>query len=168
MGQYFKPINIDKSECLTAWDFDNGAKLMEHSWVGNNFVNAAINLLIKGNSWYGCKFAWVGDYSESCDLYDSSEDVEISDKKLNVSKYKYLLNHTNKEFVKIPKDDENIWQIHPLPLLTAIGNYNNGGSNGEFNGKDENQLIGSWAKCVIEPTKTKPIDYKEIIFDLVE
>ena len=41
MGQYYQPLLIDDSgSMITAYshDFDNGLKLMEHSWIGNNFV----------------------------------------------------------------------------------------------------------------------------------
>ena len=50
MGQYFKPVIIDKKDSkkvvasLHAHDFFNGLKLMEHSYVGNNFVNTFATL----------------------------------------------------------------------------------------------------------------------------
>ena len=45
-------------------NYNNGLKLMEHSWVGNNFVNAVLSH-IKDNP---MRVAWVGDYSDSVDI----------------------------------------------------------------------------------------------------
>lgn len=70
MGQYYHPLLIDKDGAkytACSHDFDNGLKLMEHSWVGNNFVNAILNML----SGHPMRVAWLGDYSSSeCDQYD--------------------------------------------------------------------------------------------------
>lgn len=62
MGQYYQPLLIDDSGgMLTACshDFNNGPKLMEHSWVGNNFVNAILKKLDNNPM----RVAWLGDYS---------------------------------------------------------------------------------------------------------
>lgn len=44
-----------------AHNFDNGLKLMEHSWVGNRFVNAVMYEMVDNP----VRLAWVGDYSDS-------------------------------------------------------------------------------------------------------
>ena len=41
--------------------FDNGLKLMEHSWIGNNFVNAVLHEIEDNPT----RVAWIGDYSDS-------------------------------------------------------------------------------------------------------
>ena len=42
MGQYYKPIFLSENNkpvlSVTCYDFGVGAKLMEHSWMGNSFV----------------------------------------------------------------------------------------------------------------------------------
>ena len=38
MGQYFKFINFDKKEQVSPYDYDNLAKVMEHSYQGNAFI----------------------------------------------------------------------------------------------------------------------------------
>lgn len=66
MGQYYQPLLIDDAgNMLTACshDFDNGLKLMEHSWIGNNFVNSILEKL-DGNP---MRVAWLGDYSSELD-----------------------------------------------------------------------------------------------------
>jgi hypothetical protein len=83
---------------------------------------------------------------------------------------KYLINHDKKQFVnktKTPKDAEG-WQVHPLPLLTCEGNLRGGG---DFRGKDENNIVGSWARNRISVTTKKsdiPKEFQELIFDIKE
>ena len=52
MGQYYMPLLIGKDKKILRFyshHYNNGLKLMEHSWVGNNFVNAVLGY-IKGNT----------------------------------------------------------------------------------------------------------------------
>jgi len=55
---------------LYSHEFDSGMKLMEHSWIGNDFVNAVYSLIYKNKK----RVAWIGDYSgddyvETSDAY---------------------------------------------------------------------------------------------------
>lgn len=75
MGQYYHPINIDKEEWLNTHDYGNGLKLMEHSYIGNNFMNAVCGLLIPGGSWYKDRIVWAGDYADPEPAGDD-EDIE--------------------------------------------------------------------------------------------
>lgn len=70
MGQYYTPtiISLDGTVITAnAHEFDNGLKLMEHSWIGNDFVNAMSSLLYKNRK----KVAWIGDYSNDFDEEDA-------------------------------------------------------------------------------------------------
>lgn len=63
MGQYYTPLLIDSNgneTTLSAHAFNNGMKLMEHSYIGNNLVNIALSL-INGNPY---TVAWIGDYAD--------------------------------------------------------------------------------------------------------
>lgn len=62
MGQYYMAINIDKIHYLYSHDWDNGSKLMEHSWITNNFVEVAERLLSPNGAWYKNRIVWAGDY----------------------------------------------------------------------------------------------------------
>ena len=74
MGQYYKPLLIAEDgtkQTAYSHDYDNGLKLMEHSWVGNNFVNAVLANLDSNPQ----RLAWIGDYADNvitgeCDLGD--------------------------------------------------------------------------------------------------
>ena len=188
MGQYYKPSSLDKKEHVYSHDYHNGLKLMEHSWVGNNFVMAVESLIAKGGRWFGDRIVWAGDYADAeepktphakypehmLNLYDLVEENKINPE-VPKREYRYLVNLDTKEFVTISKspvterykDPETgkvtLFKIHPLPLLTCEGN---GRGGGDYHG--ESPLIGKWARQRVIATNTKPTDCSEIIFDLVE
>lgn len=78
MGQYYRgvvleqPINetneIKVKKAFCCYAFDNGAKLMEHSYVGNNYVKAYEHIL--ANECYGFPFVWCGDYADEVNNKD--------------------------------------------------------------------------------------------------
>ena len=139
MGQYYKPICLDnglQEQWIYSHEYGNGLKLMEHSYIGNNFVGMVERLLSNGNMWHMKPLVWAGDYAdtdkfqlhnlyEQCDEYNQFKNKKEL-KPLNV---RYIINHTKKEFVdknKVPKDKDG-WRVHPLPLLTCEGNGRGGG-----------------------------------------
>jgi hypothetical protein len=73
MGQYYRPSILKVNHklaknpveaTLRSWDFQNGAKLMEHSWIGNSLVNAFIHLIGEDSPYYGQVCVWAGDYAD--------------------------------------------------------------------------------------------------------
>ena len=188
MGQYYKPVSIEKKEHLCSHDYNNGLKLMEHSYIGNDLVRAVESLLVEGGRWYGDRIVWAGDYAdnepdtkttenpEGDNLYhlcSTTIKPEVPKKKQN-----YLVNLDTNEFVdlrKVPITDEGDWEdrkgkkhhyvmrIHPLPLLTCEGNGRGGGDYHK-----NHPLVGTWARNRVVMLSTKPKGGKEIVFDLVE
>ncbi|MDR3239031.1 MAG: hypothetical protein LBT44_02955 [Clostridiales bacterium] len=62
MGQYYTALVIDESNKVTKLSprsFDSFSKLTEHSWIGNDFVNAVYSLIHNRRR----KVAWIGDYA---------------------------------------------------------------------------------------------------------
>jgi hypothetical protein len=198
MGQYFKPVILGDTpkdgehETVKLWmyshKYDNGLKLMEHSYQGNNFVSTFEKELTRRGNHYKSRVVWAGDYADEetglkiiheekeydANLYSlCNDDNEITPKVSSTDDYPYIVNHSKKLFVdKTKVSDIPDWEgtkIHPLPLLTCEGN---GRGGGDFRG--ENDLIGSWARDVISVEKESPLvtngtmDYTEIIFDLIE
>jgi hypothetical protein len=172
MGQYYKPVNLDKKEFVYSHDYDNGLKLMEHSWITNNFVAVVENLIKRGGAWYKNHIVWAGDYAEhepkrKVNIYRLMSDKnKIMPKDINHdNKLRFLKNLDTREFVDIKKvPNKDGWTIHPLPLLTCEGN---GQGGGDFFGEDKG-LIGKWARNRVTIQKSKPRNCKELIFDLVE
>ena len=68
MGQYYKGVilNEEKTEVINAlncYAHGNGAKLMEHSYIGNHYVKAYEHLL--ATTFKGKPFVWCGDYADT-------------------------------------------------------------------------------------------------------
>ena len=188
MGQYYKPIVLAddrktiKQHILshdikyTFKHYDgkevecgNGLKLMEHSYIGNDFVSA-FESLIKNNPQ---RVVWAGDYADyeydDITLYElcTDENKVIPTERPNTRDTRYVVNHSKKEFVDKYKVPEIIdWKgakIHPLPLLTCEGNSRGGG---DFRGK--NDYVGKWARDIISVESKKPKGYAEINPDFKE
>lgn len=187
MGQYYKPVSVDKMEHVYSHEYDNGLKLMEHSWIGNNFVAVVERLIAKGGRWYGDRIVWAGDYadeepdhSEGENLYSLSENNKIKPKPVKNNgnpEFRFIVNMDKKQFVDLEKVPvSNVWTdpdtkkeykyfIHPLPLLTCEGN---GRGGGDFRG-DEKKLVGVWARDRITVQNELPEDgYVELLFNLRE
>jgi hypothetical protein len=187
MGQYYKPINIDKKECICPHDIKGkykgydgkmveigqGAKLMEHSYIGNPLLNAVESLLIPSGAWYKAHLVWAGDYAdpekgttnanytEGRNLYDLIDEENGTKLTPPFSKrpkeFHYLTNHDLKcviDLNKIKKDSEG-FKIHPLSLLICEGN---GRGGGDFHGEDSR--IGSWARNSISLESQVLEDYQ--------
>jgi hypothetical protein len=171
MGQYFHPCILTQNKrqvktWLSPHAFGNGAKLMEHSWLTNNFVRAFESLIVDNPE----IVVWCGDYADEVkgcktNLYDRCTDEGEAIPTPTEKEIRYVINHDKKEFVdknNLIKDSEG-YCIHPLPLLTC---NSNGRGGGDFRG--ESPLVGKWAYDLISVSSKKPKDFKEIIFDLKE
>jgi hypothetical protein len=172
MGQYYKPIILGKNKkTVVKWmyshDYSNSLKLMEHSWMENDFVRTFESLLFNNPQ----PIVWCGDYAEPekglknnaymrCNVKTQVKPV-VQKKQVG----RYIVNHTKKTFVDKTKGiDIDGWKIHPLPLLTCEGN---GQGGGDFFG-DEKGKVGIWARDIISIETKKPKDFKELVFDLHE
>lgn len=177
MGQYYYPIILDEDGNIVAWmrahEYNNGLKLLEHSYLGNNFVEAFECLLAPGEKHYKARVVWAGDYADNePDSEDNLHHMCTDDLKTHpddlysTTQYPYIVNHTKKQFVdkRMNVDTrEGAFGLHPLPLLTCEGN---GRGGGDYHG--ESPLIGLWARDIISIEKTKPTDCVEIVFNLKE
>lgn len=66
MGQYYKPIILGKNRktikgFFYSHHYGNGLKLMEHSYLRNNFVGAVVAYLKQVG---GANLVWAGDYAD--------------------------------------------------------------------------------------------------------
>jgi hypothetical protein len=95
MGQYYKPVSLDRKEYLYTHDYANGLKLMEHSYIDNSFMNVVEKLLAPEGPWYKNRIVWAGDYGDEKlfvpphdDLFD--EDGEKVEDTENINLYGYM------------------------------------------------------------------------------
>ncbi len=188
MGQYYRAMVKKPNGRIVVYNRDviRGvkpeymvAKLMEHSWWLNDFVNAVCRDL--HDSKEKRRIAWIGDYANTfLDCYDLNEFNGLNKQQINRMHKRawncdviavhttdftldglYLVNHTKKCYVdcseyyndSLSSDD---WCIHPLPLLTCIGNGLGGGDYVPTDDSTED-YVGTWAWDEIS-IEDKPID----------
>ena len=190
MGQYYMAI-LGDAYGLNCKVFDRSvdgeytfAKLMEHSWWKNPFVNAFSEFIYNKPS----RVAWVGDYADEPDDFDfpncsafyvpcygevwgdtvSTVGVTSTDFTLDG---KFLLNHDTHRFIdldeyKAASVDKDGWAIHPLPLLTAVGNDR--GSGDFHEGNTGFEFVGSWAWQLISIADKPPASFSKIDIRFIE
>lgn len=81
MGQYYVAVILSEdgepTHVTRSWDFNSGAKLMEHSWLNNQFVAAVETLLVAEAP---RRVVWAGDYADpepgAGNLYDLTDGLE--------------------------------------------------------------------------------------------
>ncbi len=192
MGQYYRPVNLDKQEFLSSYNYGSGAKLTEHSWLLNPMVNAVMLALTPRGLWHLDRLVWAGDYMDdglfmkqikgktrndsnlySCCRYDDDNGHKPCIRQIRLGfpdgpEPTLIVNHTNKEYVLLtglPEEDPSDpgWHLHPLPLLTCSGN---GRGGGDFNG--DNPYVGTWAGHRISSAYAAPKGFRQIIPDFSE
>ena len=131
------------------------AKLIKLAYSNNDLMVYFSNFIYKSPK----NLAFVGDYTEPGNIL-TEESVRKrrrnQGKKIRTDltsfdyQNKFLVNHTKKEYVemnKYMKKSEFYWSIddtewlHPLALLTAVGN---GLGGGDYYGANE-EYVGTWA-----------------------
>jgi hypothetical protein len=161
-----------------------GWKLMEHSWYPNEFVNGVCKQL---ESHPMC-VAWVGDYALDSDQVTDDDvlqdmvkkawndeflkplEIYPFDREANGTNYpcyldgKYLVDHTEGWYLDCDKyrkrsADKDGWCVHPLPLLTAVGNGLGGGDY--YKKSSDAYCVGSWAWDEISIERAIPEGYLE-------
>lgn len=172
MGQYYRVYlkDVDGKEIVLNRNVDGQytfAKIMEHSWWKNNFVGTVCNMLYQNPH----KIAWVGDYANDFEKYDlvwpRDEDKDVSigvTERILLLDNKYIVNHTTKEYLDCNEYKKNSvdltdpnWIIHPLSLLTAIGN---GQGGGDYFGLNSDE-VGIWCNNEISIEHACPDGYKK-------
>ena len=142
MGQYYRIYAEQKdgtAKVFSSYDYGNGAKLMEHSYYGNSFVQAICATILNNPH----RVWWVGDYADEPDDFEEdckyvyaeawkAEECEKTEEKFDFHAPLYLIDHTEEIYIDLQacrELNEDRWgfAIHPLPLLTAVGNGRGGG-----------------------------------------
>ena len=184
MGQYFRPIlgNVFGTDCKVYDRSVDGertfAKLMEHSWWFAPFVNSFSLRLYKEIG----RVAWVGDYADEPDDFhfphssafyvpsyseiwgDSVQTLGSTSTDFTLDG-KFLLNYDTAQYVDLDEykrlsTDKDGWCIHPLPLLTAVGNDRGSGDFHEGNIGYEN--VGIWAWHLISIVDNLPKHFSKL------
>ena len=180
MGQYYKACYQEKTtkrwKGFTAWDICCGAKLTEHSFISNYFVEQLMDIIFRSPK----RVVWAGDYADKEEPYkddqDKGDDYNLHHlcvnrkprKKLKHTtlEFRFIINHDKKVVIDLAKVVPNKWgdKINPLPILTAEGN---GRGGGDYNGTLMS-LVGTWARDLIEVDSVNSTDYKEVEYPFFE
>ena len=170
MGQYYFPMILDNQGIIVVWmdamNYMTGMKFMEHAYIGNPFVSTFEYGLTRQSIYYKTRVVWTGDYADAEQKgtenlsHMRSEYNLICPQPKNTEKYRFIINHTKRQFVdkNSIKEDKDGYRIHPLPFLTVEGN---GRGGGDYFGRCE--LVGTWARDVISVEEFAPDETYEKI-----
>lgn len=218
MGQYYTPILFTMTggraiASFSSYDYDNGAKLMEHSYLRNSLVESVVAFMMSKDR--PSTVVWLGDYaeleddvlplkdhyafrSESNKCFSNRDYIKIFNKAKGVEERQSHIIHPDDEGVKenLPFAGDVIFYnhmtrqklslheyrknviahralsgfdasktgypidrfiVHPLPLLTSLGN---GKGGGDYHGLNM-EWVGAWALHAIEviPEDSPAADY---------
>ena len=187
MGQYYQSVIGSErgwsKKVYYPLDFDNGLKLMEHSYIDTEFMKKIHSILYKNPR----RVLWVGDYAnEKGDVFYSKSNRNLETPPRSIPVYNFvwgrnrsrntdiepgsvvdyensfLVNHTPRGYLDMKKycnvSKYNTWGIiDPLPILTVVGN---GRGGGDYSGTNENR-IGSWKWHLISIEDSPPDGYSE-------
>ena len=157
--QYFK-----KKQFIDCYTY-GVSKMMEFSWIGNEYILAIEAALSPGGIWYGDSVWFEGDYNEPNSDVDNRHNiyhfVRKSWENMKVpclSKHnQFIINDTTGQFLNIYGNNN---QIHPLPILLA---NSTGCGGGDYNGTNEH-LVGSWAGDSVYTSNVIAPGYEEVAY----
>lgn len=181
MGQYYQIIilgekpDADQPEeiillAIDPHNYHQGAKLMEHSYIGNKFIALAEYMFSPLGMFYKSRLVWGGDYADNepntgQNLYHIASESQLlfsASKDFNSGEYQYIVNHTKREFVDKQRcleqqsakemNNKDKLIVHPLPLLVSEGN---GRGGGDYWGPGEDDC-GRWSRDVISLERSQP------------
>lgn len=158
------------------------------AWVGDYSDNEMFTpKTMTVEEWKDCfDFVWCNeDESSTIDLHTELRDDRTDDKaELEAFRYNqkeffcYLINHTKKQYLSFRHYyrnmasrfglDEGCSRIHPLPMLTAVGNGMGCGDFSPSKSGTGSKDVGIWAMDEISISTEKPREYEEIDVMFVE
>lgn len=180
MGAYYNAtigfLNNENPEWMrySSWKCDNGAKLMEHSYIGNSYVSSVLSLLHNRKA----RLVWLCDYHEDGKFNWDKVKEAVDWKPRPIRKPHIIVNHSKKEFISFKeilfavfekfennnidyahfvayknKEEERValFIIHPLPLLVNSETEAAGGGDYQI----DYPLRSRWAGDIIEVLSEK-------------
>jgi len=175
MGAYFQATierEHDKKRYCTH-TCGNGLKLLEHGYIGNNYVDSIMNLLHieKG------KLTWLCDYHEEPGMQwsDIEEVDKVSEYCTPIDKKYIIVNHTKKIIINIEKliklhnkDGRTTLLIHPLPILCNSDNEAMGGGDYRKDDSTRSTWKGDLIEIIIPELNEKvPENYEDVTKDCI-
>ncbi|MBC8295998.1 MAG: hypothetical protein H8E55_09415 [Pelagibacterales bacterium] len=147
MGAYYNAVvtkNDTERKMFDTWSVNNGAKLMEHSYLFNDYVNKVLHSVISDDESVSPIFRldWLCDYHEKNNSSDITwDDVERDNSSLinetDGAFLYYIINLDKKCYIDIIElialyfnkvgNDEDY--LHPIPILCNSETHGMGGGD---------------------------------------
>jgi hypothetical protein len=147
MGAYY--MACIEGQIFDTHALDNGLKLMEHSYLYNNYCQAIEYKLLDNPK----SLVWLCDYHEANEdtklTWDNTEEVKTIAAPSTYTEHSpivYIVNHSKGIYFEKSKlkklcDEAGIeWRIHPLPILCNSDRESMGG--GDYHPDDSRR--GTW------------------------
>jgi len=167
MGAYFQAALPARGVMYDTHAMNNGLKLMEHSYMGNDYVLGIMELLNNNAQ----QLVWLCDYhkaDKNCKYtWDEMDDLSVKLETTLESNNYFIINHTKKVFIDMRKLDEEYnsigmeWKIHPLPILCNSDEQSMGG--GDFHKEDSRRA--TWCMDEIEVALLVPTEFLDVSQD---
>ena len=118
---------------------------------------------------------WCGDYADDQAIHHYIWNCDNEKSLPNPEEFtldgKFIINHSRKEYIDCDKYkerslDKDGWCIHPLPLLTALGNGRGGGDY--YENCPNVEQVGCWAGDLISVEDSKPEGFEELTIYFME
>jgi hypothetical protein len=136
MGAYYKAVNLTDKESLESYDFGNGMKLMEHSFLGNRYMDVVLNEIAEG-TWKNKSLTWLCDYDDNYgEMWEEARSIKSCAE--NVERIDYsnaiILNNDKKEYIDLTEYvlnwiGERTMMTHPFSLLISSTTESMGGGD---------------------------------------
>lgn len=159
--------------------WNNGVKLMEHSWHGNAFMNAMTSYLLREPR----HVVWAGDYADAesnsdinlysigCTAMDDEQDLGLTPTPdafhdgdtaaadlAEAQQVRWLLNHSKQQYVDLfalplssvfTTAEGEVFEYRVHPLSLLVAD-GNGRGGGDYGDEYEGiSLVGAWARDLI-------------------
>ena len=171
MGSYYQATIIEPDNSAYMYNTHSlniGLKLMEHSYVNNEYCKHIISLLHNNPQ----PLVWLCDYHESDDTtkhtWVTAEELNISEALDDFKDNNYwIINHTKKCYIDMHKLSNlytSDWHIHPIPILCNSDTQSQGG--GDFHPEDSRRA--TWCEDIIssiEPSNQEFIEFTDVTED---
>lgn len=177
MGAYYEATLVDDENVgvkFSTHDYDNGLKLMEHSYLGNNYCKHIMSLIHDNPM----GIVWLCDYHEPDSIsrltWDTTDEAPKQTERNDFpDDIYYIVNESDKLFIDIKKLEElyemderaDNWHIHPIPILCNSDRHSLGG--GDFHQEDSRRA--TWCEDKLFTTKEKPDTdaYEDVTADVL-
>jgi hypothetical protein len=201
MGQYYKVVFLAEKqdgskEIIRTWIEPFSYKLMEHSYLDDDFMHIIEYLLSRKGMFYRSRIVWAGDYAEpeepkeKMSREEALQHLQSADSDADEPSKPNLYQLCQEDGTSLLHAIIQKKLVHGSPLpyllnhtkkqfvhmrkdgqqihpLPLLVSEGNGNGGGDYYGRNQD-LCGTWARDVISVDENVPDDYTELVCDFFE